>query len=77
MNIHVHVGTYISIIASYHRCVVMFMYMYIMFSCFLSLSRSLGTSAMKLGKKNKDIDSFVKKIESEGQSECVASLLDY
>ena len=29
---------------------------------------------MKLGKKNKDIDSFVKKIESEGQSECVASL---
>lgn len=30
-------------------------------------SRSLGTSAMKLGKKNKDIDSFVKKIESEGQ----------
>ena len=42
-------------------------------SC-LHLSRSLGTSAMKLGKKNKDIDSFVKKIESEGQSECVVSL---
>ena len=29
---------------------------------------------MKLGKKNKDIDSFVKKIESEGQSKCVALL---
>ena len=31
-------------------------------------SKSVGVTALKLGKKNKDIDSFVKKIESEGQS---------
>ena len=30
-------------------------------------SKSVGATALKLGKKNKDIDSFVKKIELEGQ----------
>lgn len=34
-----------------------------------SASKSIGATALKLGKKNKDIDSFVKKIESEGQRE--------
>ena len=35
-------------------------------------SKSVGATALKLGKKNKDIDSFVKKIEMEGQRTLVS-----
>ncbi len=37
-------------------------------------SKSVGATALKLGKKNKDTDSFVKKIESEGQRELLLLL---
>ena len=37
--------------------------------CDASDSRASSGTAMKLGQKNKDVDSFVTKLEEEGQSE--------